>query len=40
LGAARLAAIEASLPPGRWVEPAEALTMGLPAPLRKLFSAG
>jgi A/G-specific adenine glycosylase len=38
LGAPRLAAIEATLPPGRWVEPAEALTMGLPAPLRKLFS--
>jgi A/G-specific adenine glycosylase len=39
LGAARLAAVEASLPPGRWVEPDEALAMGLPAPLRRLFSA-
>jgi A/G-specific adenine glycosylase len=37
LGAARLAAIEASLPPGRWVDTAEALAMGLPAPLRKLL---
>jgi A/G-specific adenine glycosylase len=37
LGAARLAAIEGLLPPGRWVEIDEALSMGLPAPLRKLL---
>jgi A/G-specific adenine glycosylase len=39
LGAARLASLESSLPPGRWVDAGQALAMGLPAPLRKLLSA-
>lgn len=39
LSAARLAAIEAALPPGRWVEPDELPGLGLPAPLRKLLAA-
>ena len=39
LGAARLEALLAGLPAGRWVTPAEALSMGLPAPLRKLLAA-
>jgi len=38
--ASKLAAFEALLPPGRWVTREEALAMGLPAPLRKLFSGG
>jgi A/G-specific adenine glycosylase len=38
LGPARLAALEAQLPPGRWVDAATALAMGLPAPLRKLLA--
>ena len=37
LGAARLEAVEADLPAGRWVTPAEALAMGVPAPLRRLL---
>ena len=40
LAPAQLAALEAQLPPGRWVEPAAALALGLPAPIRKLLSAG
>jgi A/G-specific adenine glycosylase len=39
LGAARLAALESTLPAGRWVTRDEALAMGLPAPLRKLLVA-
>jgi A/G-specific adenine glycosylase len=38
LSAARLAAVTAPLPPGRWVGLEQALQMGLPAPLRKLLS--
>jgi A/G-specific adenine glycosylase len=38
LGSIRLAAVESQLPPGRWVDTAEALAMGLPAPLRKLLA--
>jgi A/G-specific adenine glycosylase len=38
LGPARLAALEAQLPPGRWVDATTALAMGLPAPLRKLLA--
>jgi A/G-specific adenine glycosylase len=34
-----LARLEAQLPGGRWITPADALQTGLPAPLRKLFSA-
>jgi hypothetical protein len=30
-------AIEAALPPGRWVSRDDALAMGLPAPVRKLL---
>jgi len=37
LSAARLAAVTAGLPPGRWVSVPQALQMGLPAPLRKLL---
>jgi A/G-specific adenine glycosylase len=37
--AAAVRAIEAQLPAGRWVTRSEALTMGLPAPIRKLLSA-
>jgi A/G-specific adenine glycosylase len=40
LGAARLAAVEGALPPGRWVTPVQALGMGVPAPLRKLLGEG
>jgi A/G-specific adenine glycosylase len=39
LPAARLQALAAVLPPGRWVARAEALQLGLPAPLRRLFDA-
>jgi A/G-specific adenine glycosylase len=38
LSAARLAALTAQLPTGRWVAQEQALQMGLPAPLRKLLS--
>jgi len=38
MSAARLAAVTAPLPPGRWVGLEQALQMGLPAPLRKLLS--
>jgi len=31
------AGVDAALPPGRWVTPAEALQMGLPAPVRRLL---
>ena len=37
VGAARLAALEASWPHGRWFDRAEALGAGLPAPLRRLL---
>ena len=40
LSAPRRAAIEAQLPPGRWVTVAEALQLGLPAPIRKLIAGG
>ena len=33
-------AIEAALPPGRWVARADALAMGLPAPIRRWLEAG
>jgi A/G-specific adenine glycosylase len=33
----RMKAIEAALPPGRWVSRDDALAMGLPAPVRKLL---
>jgi len=33
------AALPAGLPEGRWCEPAEALALGLPAPIRRLFSS-
>lgn len=36
--AAALRAIEAQLPAGRWVTRAQALAMGLPAPIRKLLN--
>jgi A/G-specific adenine glycosylase len=35
--AAARAAAEGQLPPGRWVTPAQAFEMGLPAPVRKLL---
>jgi A/G-specific adenine glycosylase len=35
-----LSAMEAQLPPGRWVSREEALALGLPAPIRKLLAAG
>jgi A/G-specific adenine glycosylase len=38
LSAARRAALEASLPAGRWFTVEQALTLGLPAPVRKLFA--
>jgi len=38
LSARRLVELTAALPAGRWVQAAEALQMGLPAPLRKLLS--
>ena len=37
VGAARIAAIEAALPPGVWFMLDEALALGLPAPVRKLL---
>ena len=37
--AAELKALEAHHP-GRWFETAEALALGLPAPIRRLLSAG
>ena len=39
LGATRVQALAGALPPGRWVDRAEAQQMGLPAPLRKLLAA-
>jgi A/G-specific adenine glycosylase len=39
LGAAKCAALEALLGPGRWLTPEQALAAGLPAPLRKLLLA-
>ena len=39
LSAHRLTAITAAWPDGRWVSVAQALQMGLPAPLRKLLTA-
>jgi A/G-specific adenine glycosylase len=39
LGAQRLARIEASLPAGRWQSLAQALQLGLPAPVRRLLKA-
>jgi A/G-specific adenine glycosylase len=38
LSAARLEALTAQLPPGRWLSLEQALQLGLPAPLRKLLS--
>ncbi len=38
LSAARLAALEATLPEGRWFSLAQALAAGLPAPVRKLLA--
>ena len=40
LPAARRTALEASLPPGKWVPLALALALGLPAPVRRLLQAG
>lgn len=40
LGATTRRAVEAALPAGRWVPRAEALAMGLPAPIRRLLEAG
>ena len=40
LPAARRQAIEAQLPEGRWWRRAEALALGLPAPVRKLLASG
>ena len=40
LGATQRQAVEASLPAGRWVAREAALTMGLPAPIRRLLQAG
>jgi A/G-specific adenine glycosylase len=37
LSAARLDALSAQLPPGRWISLDRALQMGLPAPVRKLL---
>jgi A/G-specific adenine glycosylase len=37
LGPARLAALEAGLPPGRWFDHDAALRLGLPAPVRRLL---
>ena len=39
LGARRRAAVESVLPAGRWFAREEALTLGLPAPVRKLLAA-
>ena len=39
LTAARRAALEAELPAGRWFTSAQALALGLPAPVRKLLGA-
>ena len=39
LSAARRAALEAELPPGRWFGREAALQLGLPAPVRKLLAA-
>ena len=40
LADAQRQAIEAALPPGRWVARADALAMGLPAPIRRWLEAG
>jgi A/G-specific adenine glycosylase len=40
LSASRRAAIEASLAEGRWFTVEQALTLGMPAPVRKLLAAG
>ena len=40
LAAAQRLAIEATLPAGRWVPRAQALAMGLPAPIRRWLEAG
>ena len=34
------AKLPAGLPPGRWFTKAEALALGLPAPIRRLLEAG
>jgi hypothetical protein len=33
-------ALEAALPAGRWMTPAQALQLGLPAPVRRLLQGG
>jgi A/G-specific adenine glycosylase len=40
LSAARLAAVVAALPAGRWFTPADAGSAGLPAPVRRLLAPG
>jgi len=40
LDAVAQARVEAALPPGRWATQAQALALGLPAPIRKLLEAG
>ncbi|HOW48974.1 MAG TPA: A/G-specific adenine glycosylase [Rubrivivax sp.] len=40
IGAARLQALTAQLPAGRWLSTAEALQAALPAPVRRLLAAG
>ena len=40
LGSPQRLAIEAALPPGRWVPRSEALALGLPAPIRRWLEAG
>lgn len=40
LGGPQRLAIEAALPPGRWVPRSEALALGLPAPIRRWLEAG
>jgi A/G-specific adenine glycosylase len=40
LSATRRAALEAALAEGRWFTVERALTLGLPAPVRKLLTAG
>ena len=39
LGARQRAVVESGLPAGRWVDREQALSMGLPAPVRKLLAA-
>jgi A/G-specific adenine glycosylase len=38
LAGAKLAAVQAALPPGRWFTREQALACGLPAPVRKLLA--